>query len=545
MNDAVLSYEFLERRGDDAVVTCLMLVPVGKDPAVETEIGGDVRTRDLRKVGVPDENGRQPYSFSFVIDASEADGVVDIRLKLDGERRVFSVGVGRRFPLDLVNRASYCRVGGRLFRLSGGRLSFRRVGWFGCLAAEIGFAFGAMLSACGPVEIVKAPIAVLARWWILLRRKLQRRPLWIVMDRADRAGDNGEAFFRYLNERHPEIRSVFAISAKCRDYRRMAEVGEVYDYDRPSFRLLRSRADVVISSQIRGMQFCSTSAYYGCFRNLFVKTVFVFLQHGVILHDLSSWLSKYKNRLHGFVTSAVPEDRSICSDAYGYDRDEVWGTCLPRFDRLYHAEENVILLMPTWRHELVDEYNPKTATWDEKGDFSQTAYCDFYNRLIRDERLNVLLKERNYRLLFCLHPNFRQFASRFAPTENVIMADDAMEYRDIFARSRMVITDYSSAVFDFAYMRKPIVYSQFDRDTYFQGSLSIQEGYFDYARDGFGELESTVDGVVDRIREYMDRDFAMKPEYAARIKGFFLHEDAHCCERVYELIIRSERRMGL
>lgn len=541
----VLSYEFLERRGDDAVATCLMLVPVGKDPAVETEIRGKVTSRGLRKVGRPDDAGLQPYSFSFVIGADEADGVVDIRLKVGGEPFVFSVVVGRRFPLDLVNRASYCRVGGRLFRLSGGRLSFRRVGWFGCLAAEIGFAFGAMLSACGPVEIVKAPIAVLARWWILFRRKLQRRPLWIVMDRADRAGDNGEAFFRYLNERHPEIRSVFAISAKCHDYRRMAEIGEVYDYDRPSFRLLRSRADVVVSSQIRGMQFNAGAPQYVFFRNLFIETVFVFLQHGVILHDLSSWLNKYKNRLHGFVTSAAPEDESICSDVYGYDRDEVWGTCLPRFDRLYHAEENVILLMPTWRHELVIDYDPATATWTEKDDFTKTAYCDFYNRLIRDERLNAMLKDRNYRLLFCLHPNFRQFAGRFTPTENVIMADDTMEYRDIFAKSRMVVTDYSSAVFDFAYMGKPIVYSQFDRDTYFHGSLSIQEGYFDYARDGFGEIEPTVDGVVDRIREYMDRDFAMKPEYADRIRGFFLHEDACCCERVYGQIIKSERRMGL
>jgi len=120
-----------------------------------------------------------------------------------------------------------------------------------------------------------------------------------------------------------------------------------------------------------------------------------------------------------------------------------------------------------------------------------------------------------------------------------------MEYRDIFAKSKMVVTDYSSAVFDFAYMGKPIVYSQFDRDTYFHGSLSIQEGYFDYARDGFGEIESTVSGVVDRIREYLEGGFVMKPGYASRIRGFFLHEDACCCERVYERILDTERRIGI
>ena len=44
--------------------------------------------------------------------------------------------------------------------------------------------------------------------------------------------------------------------------------------------------------------------------------------------------------------------------------------------------------------------------------------------------------------------------------------------------------DYSSIAFDFAYMKKPLIYYQFDQDKYYTNHFA--KGYFDCERDGFG-----------------------------------------------------------
>ena len=54
--------------------------------------------------------------------------------------------------------------------------------------------------------------------------------IWIINDRHDRAGDNGEYFFRYLNIKKPEkIKIYFAIKKSCDDYKRLKKYGNVLD----------------------------------------------------------------------------------------------------------------------------------------------------------------------------------------------------------------------------------------------------------------------------------------------------------------------------
>ena len=115
------------------------------------------------------------------------------------------------------------------------------------------------------------------------------------------------------------------------------------------------------------------------------------------------------------------------------------------------------------------------------------------------------------------------------------------KYREVYAESDLVVTDYSSAVFDFAYLRKPIVYCQFDAKEFFGGEHVYQSGYFDYERDGFGEVERDLEGTVNRIIEYMRSDCLLKDKYRKRIDGFFAYHDQNNCERVYNKLIEASK----
>ena len=133
------------------------------------------------------------------------------------------------------------------------------------------------------------------------------------------------------------------------------------------------------------------------------------------------------------------------------------------------------------------------------------------------------------------HPILFPYIDRFSIPEDVKLWGINVVYRDMFAKNKLLITDYSSVAFDFAYLRKPVVYVHFDQNHY-------AEGYFDYERDGFGEVEYDLEGAVNRIIEYMENDCKLKTKFHERIDSFFTFNDKNNCQRVYEEIMKLEEQ---
>lgn len=268
---------------------------------------------------------------------------------------------------------------------------------------------------------------------------------------------------------------------------------------------------------------------------------FVFLQHGVIKDDLSDWLERRKKNLTGFVTAAKPEHESIVNGDYDYTEKQVWGTGLPRFDRLYNAEEKQITIMPTWRKYLMRKWDPEKGEWSISNSFVKSDFFNFYNNLINSQELLEAAEKYGYKIAFCPHPNLHPHLGLFGKNPQVQFLGTEVEYRDIYAKSELVVTDYSSAVFDFAYMRKPIVYTHFDSEEFFAGDHVYTKGYFEYERDGFGEVVYDLESTVRCIVEYMENGCELKDKYRERVDSFFIHNDKNNCQRVYERIIALDR----
>ena len=382
--------------------------------------------------------------------------------------------------------------------------------------------------------------AVLFRLCAGFLRKLKRKPLWLISDRVMKAGDNGEALFRYLRENHPEIDARFVISGSSPDYAMMKQVGPVLKRDSYFYKICLLLSDRVISSSAEVETYNPFHGYSEPYRDILTDTKFIFLQHGVTKDDLSQWLGRFNKNLSGFVTAAKPEWDSVVHGAYEYTEKEVWLTGFPRFDRLYRDEQRWITIMPTWRKYLMGGFDPRTDQWSLAPDAENSEYVRFYNRLLNDPRLRDAAKRFGYKLMFLPHPNFQTHLDIFEQNDDVTFLGREMNYRDIYARSELILTDYSSVVFDFAYLRKPVVYTHFDAEDFFAGEHVYSKGYFDYERDGFGEVEYTLDATVDRLIEYMEKGCPLKDEYRRRIDGFFAFDDQNNCQRVYEKIMEME-----
>ena len=100
-----------------------------------------------------------------------------------------------------------------------------------------------------------------------------------------------------------------------------------------------------------------------------------------------------------------------------------------------------------------------------------------------------------------------------------------------------LITDYSSVWFDFAYQYKPICYFQYDYEHFRKNQYG--EGYFDFKTLGFGDVSTNVSDLVDNIIRVIDRNFVMEDNYKKRVNNFFVYNDTHNCDRIYNEIIKK------
>ena len=396
-------------------------------------------------------------------------------------------------------------------------------------------------------EILSKKDKMLNRGWIArtiysLLKPFKKRELWLISDRLTKADDNGEAFFSYMNTQVKDrnIDTYFVLDKNSEDYNRVKKLGKVVPYHSTKHKILSLLCDKIISSQGDDFVFNRFYDLSYLYKDIQYRQKIIFLQHGVIKDDLSRWLAKPNKNLSMFVTTTHMEYQSVLDCAYYYNERQVKCTGLPRYDFLYDNanNKNVITFMPTWRLYLAGRYNVHTDTRGLKAGFEESSYCQMYQQVFSNDRLIEAAEKYKYEIRLMLHPAMpKECIEHFKCHNSIYIMDKNTRYRDLYADSKLVVTDYSSAVFDFAYLRKPVIYFQQDVNEFFSGKHLYDKGYFDYERDGFGEVEYTSEALVDRIIEYMQNGCKLKDKYRERIENTFPYHDKDNCRRVYEEII--------
>ena len=401
-------------------------------------------------------------------------------------------------------------------------------------------AFQTLLSKHSEVAARKA---ALVRKAYFTQKKFDKRDVWLISDRTNRGDDNGEAFFRYVMQQKKRLKDkdiYFVLEKDSSSYPELKKLGKVITPMSWKHKMLHLRSSYVISSQGNDPvvnPFHKKHIYY---KDLLCDMKFVFLQHGITKDNQSAWLNKYNRNIYGLITSTQEEYDSMLEYDYYYTEDRIWLTGMPRYDLLYHDEKKYITIMPTWRKSLMSGTDVQTGIWQLKEGFEESSYLKFYNALLNHEKLISEAKKLGYKICFMPHPNIAPYVSYFTKHPDVEFFDAAKSYRQVFAEADMMLTDYSSVAFDFAYLRKPIVYSQFDYKEFFSGSHSYTEGYFDYERDGFGEITHDLESTVDLIIEYMKNNCELKPLYRERIDHTFAFPNDKCSEHVLKKLLGEE-----
>ena len=381
----------------------------------------------------------------------------------------------------------------------------------------------------------------LIRLMICFLKAFKHKKIMLISDRINKADDNGEHFFEYMTKNHPEYQTYYVLSRKSVDYERVSKIGKVIDYNSRKYKRLFQISDYVVSSQAEE----HVTKVLGS-NNPYVQDKydfkFIFLQHGIIYNDLSPWLNINTKRIDMFVTSSEMEYKSLLEYKYYYGTNIVKLTGLPRYDSLLkkHKKTKVkkqILVSFTWRKNLASEIDNVTGKRLYNSQFKESEYFKKIDELFNNKKLLSALKKYQYKIKFCPHPNVMPQIKDFAVNDFIEIEAKNIEYQKEFCENALMITDYSSVFFDFCYLRKPVVYFQYDRDSFYENQL-YDKGYFDYEKDGFGPIAYDVDALVENIIKYIKNDCIMENKYIKRVDKFYMFKDDKNCERVFKEIER-------
>lgn len=352
---------------------------------------------------------------------------------------------------------------------------------------------------------------------------------WLIAERGNDARDNGYFFMSYLVQQHPEVNAYYIIKQSSEDYYKVAKFNNIR-YGSVKHYIALFRAHYLISTHILGYTPNATAfsllEKYGIVRMPSGKRIF--LQHGITSADIDGLKYPF-TKVDLFICGAREEYEYVLRN-YNYPKGVVKLTGLARYDTLKNISgKKQILIMPTWRKWL------NGLSGEE---FIKSDYFLAYNDVLSNPEFLNFIKSEDYTVVFYLHYELQKFSNFFKSNDDRIIIAQKAHYdvQMLLRMSDILITDYSSVYFDFAYMRKPIVYYQFDQKHFFADHY--QKGYFDEKR--FGPVCLTSKDVVRALRLSGEK----RSQYAQEERLFFgdIFKTKSCCEEIYKNIISIDNK---
>lgn len=365
-----------------------------------------------------------------------------------------------------------------------------------------------------------------------VRRKHPR--MWIISERPGEARDNGYALYKYIRDNHSDMDVYYVIRQDGIDRKKVELEGNIIDFYSIKHYIYYLSAYGHASAHVdAGTPNSRVSNFLE--RKGLLKNKKIFLLHG-ITKDLLPFCF-YNSTRADVICCQTKIEKDYVNKYFGYPKENVQQTGMARFDNLLceHEVKQQILVMPTWRAWLAEK---EFATFEEaKKNFQKSQYFKNYNALLSNQDLKVYLEKNDLDLIFYVHPDMQPYWNMFTSDCEKIQIADAKKYdvQKLLMESKVLLTDYSSVFFDFAYMFKPILFFHFDYEEY--RSKQHPEGYYDY-KNGFGPVLTDVTQVIQYLKVLSANGYVMEKKYREYTDNFFDIRDQNSCERIYQVMTK-------
>ena len=283
---------------------------------------------------------------------------------------------------------------------------------------------------------------------------------------------------------------------------------------------LEKYLDIILrlKAVIAGTEFLS-------FNNIFKEIdyiTYINLGHGVkyfksFLYEKYSSNKKYNKIL-------LPPSYKIISLAkkYGWEDNNIIKICLPKWDKYDKYKEKIalysnfkneksIFIMFTWRvmkkKNIISPYYLKNIIY-----------------LINNDKLKEALNKNNITLYFTLHHMIINYKKKIA-INKITKFIEQNEISDCLTKTNLLVTDFSSIIFDMIYQRKPYIIFIPDledpniKNIYIQGYYDIMNGLKNGSID-FQNKYLKLTEAINKILSYIKNDFLIDLNLSKFYDGF-------------------------
>lgn len=265
-----------------------------------------------------------------------------------------------------------------------------------------------------------------------------------------------------------------------------------------------------------------------------IKFETIYLQHGVLHANLRLKNHAERCRADKIVVSSEFEKQNYMKN-YGYEEDELICTGMARYDHINRQKQpaNRILFAPSWREYLT--VVESGASWEvQESKVTGSEYYRKFMEFLTDERLYRILSKYNLHLDFKLHPIIKDAGKLFGvENDRIHLAPETVTLEDY----RLFITDFSSFVFDFVYLNRPVIYFVPDMEQFKSGMNHYRELELPF-EEAFGPLVLEAEEAVDEVTKIVSNRFRQKKLYAERMSAFFYKRE-HYAEGLYQYLTGS------
>lgn len=347
--------------------------------------------------------------------------------------------------------------------------------------------------------------------------------------------DNPRAIYEYIKENYPHFTMYWSIDRKFID--------KMKDYDiKPVKRF-----------SLRWLYLMNRSKYWVSNSRLPLwvpkpnKTIYIQTWHGTPLKKLAldmdevhmpgTTTEKYKRN---FVREASKWDFLLSPNSYSTEifrrafnfNKKIIESGYPRNDYLINnnnireiinikkqlnlpLDKKIILYAPTWRDN----------NFYGRGRYKFDLHIDL--DLLKEKLSNdyIIIMRMHYLVAENLNLyNYNGFIYDFSQHEDI---------RELYLISDMLITDYSSVFFDYAILKRPIIFYVYDLEEYRD---KLRGFYFDFQREAPGPLVKTTEELLDAINNLI-ADNTIKEKLDKFREKFCYLEDGNASKRVVEATI--------
>lgn len=239
----------------------------------------------------------------------------------------------------------------------------------------------------------------------------------------------------------------------------------------------------------------------------------------------------FHNKNHRYYTKtfvASEQDIPIYAEAFGIQEKCIIPSGVPRtdvfFDKEYQKKirENVFTAYPKIKGKNVILFAPTF-----RGNGHRTAFYPFFK--IDIAKLADYAKRHNTIILIKMHPLVRnKFRIPKEYKEQFLDVYDYREVNNLLFITDLLVSDYSSIVYEFALLKKPMLFYAYDLDDY----ISSRDFYVDYNSFVPGKIVNDFDELLLALEKKDFESYKIEPF----LNKHFKYLDGKATERLIENI---------